>query len=95
MAAKEVVKIQKKLSKSACGAKELPMVLLNRQNVLSNARKKREGHVSETPPATFFAAKEVAKIQKKLLISACGAKQLAIVISDRAILLSVTHITHM
>ena len=51
--------------------------------------------MSETPNATSFAAKEVANVQKRSLISACGEKELALVISNRVILLSITHNTHM
>ena len=77
LAAKEVINIQKKSSISACGAKELLLVLSDRQNVLTNARMKREGHVRETPYATSSAAKEVANIKMNSLISACGVKELA------------------
>ena len=47
-AAKKVAKIHKKLSISACGAKELPLVLSDRRNSLSIARIKGEGCMSET-----------------------------------------------
>ena len=50
--------------------------------------------MSETPIATAFATKEVVKIQKKSLIRVGNGKELALVISDRVILLSITHKTH-
>ena len=56
---------QKKSSLSAFGAKKVPLVLSDRQNVLSHARMKREGHTSETPYAISFAATEDANIQQK------------------------------
>ena len=77
---------------SACSAKQLPLVHSDPLNSLSNTPMKGEEQVSEIPYATYFEANEVAKIQKKSLISACGAEELPFVISGRLNSLSNTHV---